>query len=317
MLFNLNGRQRIFIIVALVAAQPKSVHAGVWWYDQAERLQNVSATLLDSPPISEPVPVNSGFLSTRFLTSLLPKPNPQVGSKQEKVPAAPLHVVPTLVAGFPVMSSGRYTLVTTAWGGYLPLPASVGKMIGVNASLTQFTFGASAENVFRLSNMFLITSIGFQRGRAKLEGAITAADAKDSFDATTSLFHVSQSVIGRRTPLWANGMVILRRGASKFSITREQTEFIRNDNMSDAQIPIASQVTLGLKLGSSFNAAISEYIVPDRLIMPRVSLIYQYRFSDKPEPAAEAPKPGNRQRKKSGSKRSQQRSNPERKTTVE
>lgn len=306
MLFRYFGKQTLLLAVALFASRAQKSAAAVWWYEQAERLQNVSATLLDGPSVSEPVPVNSGFISARFLTSLLPKPNPQVGSKKEKVPAAPLHVVPTLVAGYPIMTSGRYTLAGTAWAGFLPLPVSVGKMLGVNASLTQYTFGASAENIFRLSSLFLTTSIGFQRGHARLEGAITALDAQDFFDSTTTLFHVSQGVTGRNIPLWANGMVLIRRGQSKFNISREKTEFVRTDNMSDAQIPLASQVTLGLSVGSSFNVAVSEYIVPDRLIMPRVSLIYQYKFSNVSEPAKELSKTETKKKRKrkSGSKKS-------------
>jgi hypothetical protein len=101
-------------------------------------------------------------------------------------------------------------------------------------------------------------------------------------------------------------MVLIRKGVSKFNISLEQTEFVRTDNMSDAQIPIASQVTLGMKLGTSFNAAVSEYIVPDRLIMPRVSLIYQHSFSDKPEPAEEPSKAPSK-RRKSGSRKPAQR----------
>lgn len=138
--------------------------------------------------------------------------------------------------------------------------------------------------------MILTTSAGFQFGKATVNGAITAAEAKDSFDASTTLIHVSQGIQSRKLPLWANAMVLLRRGTSKFNISLEQTEFVRTDNMSDAQVPVASQVTLGVNITNSFQMALSEYIVPDRLIMPRVSIVYQYSFGNTPEPAKAQPK---------------------------
>lgn len=262
-------------------------HAAAWWYEQAERLQNVSATLLDGPPLSEPVPTTP-FLAARVATSLLPKPSSKVGDKEEKVPSAPLHAVPTLVAGRPFISSKRYGLVGTAWAGYLPLPVSIAKIMGINASLKQYTLGVSLENMFRLNQMILTTSAGYQYGNANLSGAITSSDAHDTFDTSTSLIHFSQGIQGRTIPLWANLMFLLRRGKSKFNISLEQTEFVRTDTMSDAQIPLATQVTVGSSFGKSLQIAVSEYIVPDRLIMPRVSFVYQYRFSDAGQSSANA-----------------------------
>ena len=271
--------------------------AAVWWYEQAERLQHVSATLLDGPPVSEPVP-RLPYAEIRMSTSLLPKVNPKVGSKEEKVPAAPVHAVPTIALGLPLPSWGRYTLVPTAWVGYLPLPQSVAKKIGVDASLRQFIAGGSIENVVQLPKVKLTTSIGGQQGTARLEGAITAAEAKDSFDAKTTLIYVSQGIQGARVPIWVNGMLIYRKVQSKFFISAEQTEFIREDKMDDATVPLAAQVTLGLTLKKSFHFAVSEYMVPNRLIMPRVSLAYQFAFSDNDEETAEKPNPESKVRKK-------------------
>jgi hypothetical protein len=248
--------------------------AAAWWFEQAERLQNVSATLLDGPPISEPVPTK-GFIAGRLATSLLPKPSSKVGDKEEKVPAAPVHAVPTLVTGGPLIASGRYTLVATAWAGYLPLPQSIAKTMGVNAALNQYQFGGSMENVFRLSKIFLTTSAGVQYSRASLTGAITAEDTEDSFTSSATLVHVSQGIRSRTMPLWANGMILMRRVKSKFKVKEEQTEFVRTDTMADARLPVAFQMTIGATFNKNLHLALSEYVVPDRLVMPRVSLVYQ------------------------------------------
>ena len=156
------------------------------------------------------------------------------------------------------------------------------KLIGINASLNQSIFGLSAENIFRLSKMNLTTSLGAQVGSAELKGAITAPDADDSFSAKTNLFYISQGIQMRKLPLWGNAMILLRRGKSAFNIQAEQTEFIRDDTMADAQVPLALQFTAGVSLMSrSLHLALSEYMVPSRLVMPRVSLVYQYTFGKK------------------------------------
>lgn len=241
----------------------------------------MSATLLDGPPIAEPVP-RSSFISARFLVSLLPKPNPTVGGKKEKVPAAPAHTVPTVVFGSQFVRSGRYSLVPTAWVGFLPLPQSVGKMLGVNASMKQLLAGMSFENLFQLSKMTLITSVGGQWSTVNVSGGITKVDAQDTFDASLTSFYLSQGVQGRQVPLWANTMVLFRLGRSKFKITEEQTEFDRVDRMTDVPLPLSVQISVGMSmLKKSLHLAVSEYMVPNRLIMPRVSLAYQYSLGTK------------------------------------
>jgi hypothetical protein len=278
----------VVAFLALAVLPSKTAMGAAWWYEQAERLQHVSAALLDGPPIAEPVP-NRNFIGARLSASLLPKTNPTVGSKQEKVPAAPLHTVPTFVAGMQVFSSGRYSLVGTASAGYLYLPESVGKLLGVKATLSQFAMGANAENMFRLANMILTTSFGFQYSKVNLEGGITAEEAKDVFDAATTLVHLTQGIKGQTIPLWANAMFLVRRNTSKFNISLEKTEFVREDKMEDAQPPIATQITIGANLGKSMQLALSEYIVPDRLIMPRVSFVYQYALGATGSPVEDTP----------------------------
>ncbi|NBW81074.1 hypothetical protein EBR21_04900, partial [bacterium] len=253
-----------FAALGFAAGVSSKARAAAWWYEQAERLQNVSAALLDGPPISEPVP-NRNFIAGRMLTSLLPKASGHIGDKDEKVPSAPVHAIPSFVAGMPLYSSGKYSLVGTGWAGLLPLPVSIAKLMGINASLTQFAFGASGENMYRLPSMILTTSVGFQYANATIDGAITAANAKDNFNATTTLFHVGQGVRARTMPLWANAMFLVRRVTSKFAITLEQTEFTRIDKMADAQIPFATQLTVGATYNKNIHFALSEYIVPDRL----------------------------------------------------
>ncbi|MFZ9520168.1 MAG: hypothetical protein ACO3A4_06795 [Silvanigrellaceae bacterium] len=266
------------LLPAAILVPVRKVEAATWWYEQAERLQLVSAALLDGPPVSEPVPL-APFVEFRLLTSFLPKVNPKVGAKSEKVPAAPFHTVPTFAGGLPMVKDGRGTLMGTAWGGLLPLSKSMAKTIGVNASMTHYIFGLSSEFYFRLSDLLTISGVGGQFGRANLNGSITAADAQDSFDAKMTLFYLSQGVQFRKTPFWANGMLIFRRGTSTFDIGAEKTKFVRDDSMSDAQVPLALQMTVGFSLFKrSLHVALSEYLVPNRLAMPRASLIYQWSF---------------------------------------
>jgi hypothetical protein len=84
-------------------------------------------------------------------------------------------------------------------------------------------------------------------------------------------------------------MFLVRRNTSKFNISLEKTEFVREDKMEDAQPPIATQITIGANLGKSMQLALSEYIVPDRLIMPRVSFVYQYALGATGSPVEDTP----------------------------
>ena len=273
-MLNLNFFLRSFAGVALAFVAQKA-EAASWWYEQAERLQLVSASLLDGAPVAEPVPTTP-FIEARLLTSLLPKPDPTVGAKQEKVPAAPLHTVPTFVGGYPIMKSGRFTLVGTGWAGYLLLPKSVASLMGVQATLNQYIAGGSLETFFRLKSINLITSIGGQFGSYGLEGAITAKDGEDSFKGSLTTIYLSQGVQARKIPLWANMMLLMRRGTSTFKVGKERTVFTRNDTMADSPLPLAAQITVGYTLFGSLQLAASEYMVPNRTIMPRVSVAYQY-----------------------------------------
>lgn len=282
-------------IAAVVGAQ--KAEAASWWYEQAERLQLVSASLLDGAPIAEPVPTTT-FVEVRLLTSLLPKPDPTVGAKQEKVPAAPLHTIPTFVAGIPITQSGRFTLVGTGWGGYLLLPKSIAGLMGVQADLNQYIVGASLESFFQLNSINLITSFGGQFGSYDLEGAITAPEGEDSFKGSLTTLYLSQGVQARKIPLWANMMLLMRRGTSTFKVGKEKTVFIRDDTMADAPLPLAAQITLGYTLFGSLQVAASEYMVPNRSIMPRVSVAYQYLIG---EPAVS--ETSGTEKKKSGRKK--------------
>lgn len=266
-------------VLTLCFSAPNA-RAASWWYEQAERLQLVSAALLDGAPIAEPVPLTT-FLEARMLTGLLPKPDPTVGGKQEKVPAAPLHTIPTFVAGMPITKSKRFSLMGTGWGGYLLLPSSVAKIMGVQASLSQYIAGASLEAYFRLNSINLITSVGGQFGSYGLEGGITAEDGEDSFKGSLTTLYLSQGLQARKIPLWANAMLLMRRGTSTFKVGKEKTVFTRDDTMADAPLPLAAQFTVGYTLFNSVQIAASEYMVPNRLIMPRLSVAYQYAFGKK------------------------------------
>jgi hypothetical protein len=272
------------LLLAVIAPSPGAL-AATWWYEQAERLQLVSAALLDGAPISEPVPLEP-FIETRMLMSLLPKPNPKVGSKSEKVPAAPFHAVPTLVGGLPLRKDGRGTLVGTAWAGYLPLAKSMAKIVGINASLSHYILGLSGEFYFRLPRVITYSSVGGQLGNASLDGSITAVDADDSFSAKMLMFYFSQGMQLRKIPLWANGMLLFRLGNSKFNIGAEKTTFVREDTLADASVPLAVQATIGYSIWDNrVHLALSEYMVPNRLAMPRISLLYQHQLGKKSEPS--------------------------------
>lgn len=58
----------------------QGAEGSVLWIEQAQRLQEVSASLLDTIPVTIPLP-NAFSLGVRADVSFLPTPNPRVGGK--------------------------------------------------------------------------------------------------------------------------------------------------------------------------------------------------------------------------------------------
>ena len=233
------------------------------WELQAERLQLVSATLLDNIPIAE-MPMGDGNIMVKSNVSLLPKLNNTVGAKNEKVPSSPVHGVPTLQVDLCPVKGAILTAGIRAWGGYLP-PGSE-KAVGLKAVISEKSFGAGFIARFKTGIIEPGFEAGAQRSISKVDGAITSVGAKDQFRADTL---IGYGAIGFRVPairMWANILSAARTSISTFSIPEDGTFFTLIDNHGK----IAFQGAGGFDLPLGLNVGVAQLYVPERLAMLRV-----------------------------------------------
>lgn len=261
------------LAVSVAVAVPALARAEATWEQQAERLQNVSATLLDAVPFADPVR-NDASVELKAPVSFLPDVNPRVGAKKEKVPSAPVHAVPTLQGNARFLRGSSYALGAQAWAGYLPSGGE--KLFGIDARLRQWTAGGLVSPQFALGSFDAFLSLGAQYSDADLEGAITEPKAKDSFRSRTVLAFAAPGVVHRDSGLWGNVLVSAKRTKSVFEIPSDGTKFEITDRLSDSTLPVATQVAAGWSHESGLQAAGAMLFVPKRLVMPRLLLSYQY-----------------------------------------
>ena len=260
---------------------PASASAVVW-ERQAERLQKVSAALLDAAPVGEPI-AGALALSLGVNVSFLPSVDPTVGGKKEKVPSAPVHTVPTITGSTRAWGSGDFGLGTSLWAGYLPSGAEA--LFGIDAKLSQAVFGGQITPTYEGLGWGLFLPIGVQRSSADMVGAITAEGANDKFKSETTLIFIAPGIQIPALGLWANVLLADRRNVSQFTIPADDTDFRLRDSLGDADWPILTQVTIGYRPWSWLQVTASEQWTPARLLMPRFGVSYTYDFIPDPLPS--------------------------------
>jgi len=257
-------------------------HAGqsraeVTWEQQAERLQNISATLLDGVPFAEPIAKTRGIEASAAV-SFLPKTNPTIGGKSEKVPSSPVHMVPTFKFDHRPSSIFSGNVGYEVWAGYLPSGGE--KLVNINAKLTQYLAGSALDYVLALDQgMAIHLPLGVQVSSASVKGAITAKDSNDSFTAATSLFYFApgivlplEAMLGPGESAWFNLLLGSKTTSSDFKIPADGTEFKLKDNRAVAQIAAGVSLARGFEIGAGL------LYVPERLMMPRLRVGYHFAF---------------------------------------
>lgn len=244
----------------------------VTWEEQAERLQLVSATLLDAVPFTNPV-TSSFSLQIQLPLSVLPKVDPTVGGKSEKVPASPVHTVPTLKISAFVGRSNLFDLGVQLWGGYL-LPGAE-KIVGIKAALLELAAGGAIVPSKNIGNVSIYIAFGGQLSQSELKGGITASDAHDEFTAKTTLLFVSPGFYSPATRTWGGLTIGQKTTESRFEIPADDTVFELTDTLSDSKFPYFIQANFGYNHPSGVQVAIGELWVPNRLLIPRLLVGYE------------------------------------------
>ena len=248
----------------------------VTWEQQAERLQNVSAALLDAMPISA-IPPNGLSLGVWTAVSFLPELNTRVGGKSEKVPSSPVHAVPEFQVAFG-QSVGVTSVAGRFWAGYLP--PGVEGLLGLDAKLSQWTVGGAIGATLPIPTPPLLgvpaVELGVQVSGAKLTGAITEPKADDEFESAGRLLFVAAGLHPRTFGLHAVLVCASRKTESTFVVSSSQTKLDLVDELRDASIPLVLQGQLGWKFPLGITTGAAYVWVPDRVAMPRLFAAYNY-----------------------------------------
>ncbi|MCX6118194.1 MAG: hypothetical protein NT027_11680 [Proteobacteria bacterium] len=244
----------------------------VTWEQQAERLQHVSATLFDNLPMGEFSQTESK-VGIKSVVSMLPKVNPTVGSKSEKVPSSPVHAVPTFQVELFPWSWGVLRPGARFWGGLLPKGSE--KLVGLKIEVQQRSFGGSL--MLRCVTSFGEPSLelGMQKSDLTAKGAITSLDAEDDFVVNSTMLFSSVSIGRLPFAFWMSGLVANRQVVSQFSIPFDQTSISLTDNDSK----LTYQVSIGREFANWLNLGVGHSIVPERVAMTRFFLAANYKLS--------------------------------------
>ena len=266
-------KTRVFYISILSQLLMASGALGVTWNQQAERLQLVSASLLDATPVLSPG--SEGYVMTaKSVVSTLPKMNATVGGKTEQPPQPPVHAVPTAELMARRHVANVMSLSGRAWGGYLPGAAAAAT--GMTASCAQSIYGGAVGAWSDLNGIGSFgIELGQQRNQAQIKGGITEVQAKDKFDVRTTLNFFAVTLTPVVEPsLWVQGQRIARQVATTFEIPNDGTKFELTDRSSLGSAAAATQVALGYDFKNHISAAVAYIHVPERVSMPRFLVGY-------------------------------------------
>ncbi len=255
------------VFVMLFLRMPVGL-ADVKWEEQAERLQQVNASLLDNLPIGEPIRGHM-YIEGRTNITLLPKVNATVGGKTESVPSAPAHTVPTLVFNH-VPVQGAVDLGYRLHAGYLPAGAE--KIFKLEAKLSQYSLGGAFLVRKKLMDLSLGFIAGYHQTSALLQGAITSPGASDKYAVSTSVTYFGPQFKLEKLNLWSSFIYGLRNSSSRLNIAEDSTQFDVKDNAPVYQAALGYDFDSGLQLG------VGEEFIANRLYAARLFGAYAFHF---------------------------------------
>lgn len=260
-------------IVTLGLLTIPRVALAIEWEVQAERLQEVSASLLDAAPMPSPLATKPS-VRAQTVMSFLPKVNAQVGAKAEDVPSAPVHTVPSLGIEMPFFSSSS---VQTQFGinaGYLPSGAE--GLVGIKATLKQQAAGATFAISKMGTGLLPYGSLSIHHTEAAMRGPISSKEGEDRFDVRTNIATLSlgSQLTQSYGNYWIGAALAMRRAVSEFYIDEDQTAIELIDDSSKSVSDMQHQAAVGLDLNLGIRVAVGVIDTPHRSRMPRATFAY-------------------------------------------
>lgn len=257
-----------FICFFAMVVTPVIAHSSVRWDDQAQRLQFINATLLESWQMGEyPLPYKLYF-NLKSVISILPKVNGQVGGKSEKSTAPAFHAIPTLQLNYQVFQP----LVWQLWGGYLP--HGLEAVANINGEFSQSLIGTAI--IYKIDDNWF-TPIGVQWSHAQYEGNISSTNPndKDSFSSMAWLYYTGVGYSFNEKHLWTTFIVGKKSNKSEYKIKEDLSDVRLEDTLSDSESNLG--VTLQASVGYNHDLwqfGIGEIYVPERVLMTKLLVSY-------------------------------------------
>jgi len=243
---------------------PASAYA-VLWEEQAERLQKISATLVDYAPVHSPVLRTVGIRVYGDI-NILPKLNTTVGSKSEDVPAPPVSTVPSLEGRF---SFKPHKLFSLGFGGHVGfLPSGAESLLGLTASAESVVYGAWMQVGWSAEDFNFEARVGTNVATTTVTGGVTLPESNDAFDSQNTSPYLSYLMMYDES-LYGGFTLLSRRATSSFFIEADNTEFFFKDKQ-DCWI----QLFVGYFVTDRFSVGLALAHIPERATIPKLSFSY-------------------------------------------
>lgn len=269
-----------FTCICLILT-PMPLNAATW-EQQADRLQNIGATYLDSPPVPRPN-LEGWTLGVDFDFNFLPKANAKVGEKLVQFPNSKYHVIPTITAAGLRSLNPKYSIGGRVYMG--DAPSFLSPAFGIKSKLSHFQMGVQLEGSVQFASQFsTYMQSGYHFSNAELKGQIASTIKPDIFSARTSYLWTSLGLNYRPWGIWIAQFISIKRTTSIFFIGEDETSLTLTDNLQDSTLPFASESSIGWNTSWGINTAMSYLIIPNRAIIPRFSIGYQKQISTKNSP---------------------------------
>jgi uncharacterized protein (UPF0276 family) len=294
-LFRLGGLTTKIVAVLLATFFISDEAFAEVWKDQTRRLLQVSSSVLDDIPAGIAQP-STGQLSLDIGTSatLVPNIDSRVGSKTEGVPAAPVHVLPTMGVSLAPFSPQllRSSILIRGFAGWLPGQASRSVLAG-DSAFTQTKFGLEIQATDTqgvLSNEILWgTRLYLQTGDSQLTGRFSSSaqtESTDSFKSSNSSKGLSISATHKKTGFYSEVMAFKRSATSEFFIAEDKNLLLVEDGNNQLFANpvtgnLGGQISIGWHASPRLQIGAAQLFIPERLSAVRFFIRLQTSFFTK------------------------------------
>lgn len=281
-LFQLGGLvTRTLAAVAVCIFFASSAQAEVWKL-QTERLLQVSGSLLDAVPAGASIDQHPISIDFGGAVTFIPEIDPTVGSKQEGIPSAPVHFVPTLALSLTSsrLISGNISYSLRGWMGSLPSKVSrfaVGSQVSFHQRTSGIEFAVFEKKPSLVDTLRLGVKSYIQAAEAELSGHFStsvSSDQKDSFKSSNIHAGLSLFIRHDSTRIFSELLGIIRSSEVNFFIAEDSNSILvrdgyKSDTNEFSRGATGGQFSLGWNPIAGVQVGVAQLYLPQRIAAPR------------------------------------------------